>query len=64
MFLNFMKAIAYFYAWTWFIWPFAFIASFVYTIKLMMDKNKGVVKMTILSSISLLIIICGICVFK
>lgn len=55
-----MQGIGIFYYWTWFIWPFVFIFSFVYAISSLVKDEKASMKPVVVASISLLIILAGI----
>lgn len=59
MFLELLQGIGIFYFFTWLIWPFIFVISFIYAINDIVKANNPIIKI-IISSISLLIILCGI----
>lgn len=60
MLIELMQGIGIFYYWTWFIWPFVFIFSFVYAISSLVKDEKASMKPVVVASISLLIILTGI----
>lgn len=55
-----MQFLGIFYYWTWFIWPFVFVLTFVYAIASLVKDEKASMKPAIAASISLLIILAGI----
>lgn len=59
MLLGVLDAIAIFYYWTWFVWPFVFVFSLVYSIIGAKDKDTGIGPVLV-ASVSLLIILAGI----
>ncbi|NLI90821.1 MAG: hypothetical protein GX434_01065 [Peptococcaceae bacterium] len=60
MLIGLMKGIGIFYYWTWFVWPFIFVFSFVYAIASMVkDENASIIS-CIVAAISLLIILAGV----
>lgn len=59
MLIGLMKGIGGFYYWTWFVWPFVFMFSFVYGLSSIIKDEKASGSITI-ASISLLIILAGI----
>ena len=60
MFIGLMQGIAVFYYWTWFIWPFVFIFSLVYSITSLVKDDRASMKPVFLASLSFLIILAGI----
>ncbi|MDN4606261.1 hypothetical protein [Sporosarcina highlanderae] len=60
MFIGLMQGLAFFYYWTWFIWPFVFVFSLVYAIASLVKDDKASTKPIIVASISLLIILSGL----
>lgn len=60
MLIGLMKNIGILYFWTWFIWPFVFVGSFVYAISSSVKGDDTSPKSIIWASISLLIILAGI----
>ena len=60
MLIGLMQFIGMFYFWTWFIWPFVFIASLLYAIYSIDKDEKALIKSAITASLSLLIILAGI----
>lgn len=60
MFIFLMKLFSVLYVWTWFIWPFAFVISLIYSIKALLEEKPSFIKPAIIASISLLIILAGV----
>lgn len=60
MLIEVLKAIAIFFYWTWFIWPFVFVFTMVYSITSHLKDETASMKPLIVASISLLIMLCGI----
>ena len=60
MLIGLMKGIALFYYWTWFIWPFVFMFSFVNGLASKIKDEDASTISIIVASISLLIILAGI----
>ncbi|MFP3918855.1 hypothetical protein U5N28_13720 [Lysinibacillus telephonicus] len=60
MLIGLMQFLGIFYYWTWFIWPFVFVLTFVYAIASLVKDEKASMKPAIAASISLLIILAGI----
>lgn len=60
MLISLMQGIGIFYYWTWFIWPFVFVFSLVYTMSSLVKDEKTSMKPAIAASISLLIILAGV----
>lgn len=60
MLIGLMLFLGIFYYWTWFIWPFVFVLTFVYAIASLVKDEKASMKPAIAASISLLIILAGI----
>lgn len=60
MLISLMQGIGIFYYWTWFIWPFVFVFSLVYTMSSLVKDEKTSMKPAIVASISLLIILAGV----
>ncbi|CAM5205628.1 hypothetical protein UACE39S_01638 [Ureibacillus acetophenoni] len=60
MLIELIHFIAIFYYWTWFIWPFAFVFSLVYSIASLVKDEKASIMPTFIASISLLIILAGL----
>jgi hypothetical protein len=59
MLIGLMKGIGVFYYWTWFVWPFVFMFSFVYGLSSIIKNEKASGNIAV-ASISLLIILEGI----
>lgn len=59
MLLELIHGLGIFYLYTWFIWPFVFMFTFIYSINDLIKSKKPTIKI-IIASISLLLIICGI----
>ena len=62
MLIGLMQNIGIFYFWTWFIWPFVFVFSFIYAMTSLIKDETASIKPAIVASISLLIILAGITV--
>jgi uncharacterized membrane protein YhaH (DUF805 family) len=61
MLFGLMEGIAIFYYWTWFIWPFIFVISFVFGLaEIIKDEENSSGKNLFIASISLLIILAGV----
>ena len=60
MLIGLMEFIGILYFWTWFIWPFVFVASLLYAIYFIERDEKELIISAITASISLLIILAGI----
>ena len=59
MFLELVNVIGLIYLWTWFIWPFIFVASLVNAIRNLVKEESTTTNVNI-ASVALLVIICGI----
>ncbi len=60
MLIEFMKMVALFYYWTWFIWPFVFVFSFSHGIAdIIKNENSSRINL-IMAAVSLVIILAGI----
>lgn len=55
-----MRGIGIFYYWTWFVWPFVFLFSFVFGLSAVIKDEEGAGKNILWAAISLLIILAGI----
>ncbi|HHY91023.1 MAG TPA: hypothetical protein GX503_05090 [Clostridiales bacterium] len=60
MFIELMRGIGIFYYWTWFVWPFVFLFSFVLGLSAVIKDEEGAGKNILWAAISLLIILAGI----
>ncbi|GAE25732.1 hypothetical protein JCM9140_1740 [Halalkalibacter wakoensis JCM 9140] len=60
MLIGLMQGIGGLYYWTWFIWPFVFVFSLVYSISSIVKDEEASIKPVLVASVSLLIILAGI----
>jgi len=60
MLIQLMQAIAIFYYWTWFVWPFVLVYSFAFGIADIIKNEGSSGKALSLTAVSLLIILAGI----
>jgi len=58
--MELMKGVGIFYYWTWFLWPFIFVFSFIDAISEAVKDEDPSEKSTIIAAVSLLIILAGI----
>lgn len=60
MLIDLLKFVALFYYWTWFIWPFVFVFTLIYSISSLVKDEKTSMMPAFIASLSLLIILAGI----